>query len=153
MNLGKLLGAGKSFFGGRGTVSYRENKRVYLPKFNGEKNPFLPKAAEPAPASVPPPPAVKRAGIRVVPAKPSPFAGWSERLNPFRAPAPVTVPVRKAVQTELSLDAVKVIHNDLADDDIEVVPARSRTASTATVLSPVRSNGLEFMSGREMTTA
>ena len=51
MNLGKLLGAGKSFFGGRGTVSYRENKRVYLPKFNGEKNPFSPKAAEPAAAA------------------------------------------------------------------------------------------------------
>ena len=150
MNLGKLLGAGKSFFGGRGTVSYRENKRVYLPKFNGEKNPFLPKAAEPA--AVVPPPAVKRT---VRPAQPNSarFAGWTEKLNPFRAPAPVAAPVRSAVQTELTLDAVKVIHNDLADADIEMVPARSRTVSTGPVLSPIRSNGLEFISGREMTTA
>ena len=51
MNLGKLLGAGKSFFGGKGVVAYRENKRIYLPKFNAEKNPFLPKAAEPVVAA------------------------------------------------------------------------------------------------------
>ena len=154
MNLGKLLGAGKSFFGGRGTVSYRENKRVYLPKFNGEKNPFLPKAAEPAPAATPP--AVKRAvkrAVRPAAAKSAGLAGWTEKLNPFRAPAPAPAPVRSVVQTELSLDAVKVIHNDLADADIEIVPARSRTVAAAPVLSPVRSNGLEFMSGREMTTA
>ena len=150
MNLGKLLGAGNSFFGGRGTVSYRENKRVYLPKFNGEKNPFSPKAAEPAAAATPP--AVKRT-VRPVPAKSAGLAGWTEKLNPFRAPAPAPLPVRSVVQTELSLDAVKVIHNDLADADIEIVPARSRTVSEAPVLSPVRSNGLEFMSGREMTTA
>ncbi len=150
MNLGKLLGAGKSFFGGRGTVSYRENKRVYLPKFNGEKNPFSPKAAEPAAAATPP--AVKRT-VRPVPAKSAGLAGWTEKLNPFRAPAPAPLPVRSVVQTELSLDAVKVIHNDLADADIEIVPARSRTVAAAPVLSPVRSNGLEFMSGREMTTA
>ena len=150
MNLGKLLGAGKSFFGGRGTVSYRENKRVYLPKFNGEKNPFLPKAAEPAAAATPP--AVKRA-VRPATAKATGLAGWTEKLNPFRAPAPAPLPVRSVVQTELSLDAVKVIHNDLADADIEIVPARSRTVAAAPVLSPVRSNGLEFMSGREMTTA
>ena len=42
MKLAKLLGAGKSFFGGQGLVSYRENKHVYLPKFNSQKNPFLP---------------------------------------------------------------------------------------------------------------
>ena len=150
MNLGKLLGAGKSFFGGRGTVSYRENKRVYLPKFNGEKNPFSTKAAEPAAAA--PPPAVKRVS-RPSPAASAGFAGWTEKLNPFRAPAPAPLPVRSAIQAELSLDAVKVIHNDLADADIEVVPARSRTVSAAPVLSPIRSNGLEFMSGREMTTA
>jgi hypothetical protein len=48
---------------------------------------------------------------------------------------------------------VKVLHNDLADADIAVVPARSRTMSAAPVLSPVRSQGLEFFSGREMTAA
>ena len=37
MNLGKLLGAGKSFFGGGGKVAYRTDKSFYLPKFNAEK--------------------------------------------------------------------------------------------------------------------
>ena len=40
MKLGKLLGAGKSFFGGQGVVTYRENKQVYLPKFNPGKIPL-----------------------------------------------------------------------------------------------------------------
>ena len=34
MKLAKLLVAGKSFFNGHGGVAYRENKYVYLPKFN-----------------------------------------------------------------------------------------------------------------------
>ena len=34
MNLGKLLGAGKSFFGGGETCRYRTDKRFYLPKFD-----------------------------------------------------------------------------------------------------------------------
>src|ERR1700744_960166 len=46
MKLGKLLGAGKSFFGWRESVSYRRNKLVYLPKFNPGKNPFLTKSKE-----------------------------------------------------------------------------------------------------------
>ena len=56
MNLGKLLGAGKSFLGGRGAVSYRADKHVYLPKFNSGNNPFSTKAAEPVPAAGSPAP-------------------------------------------------------------------------------------------------
>jgi hypothetical protein len=33
------------------------------------------------------------------------------------------------VQSELSLDSVKVVHNDLSDADVEVVPIKSRTAA------------------------
>ncbi|HEV2328016.1 MAG TPA: hypothetical protein VGY56_04415 [Verrucomicrobiae bacterium] len=33
-------------------------------------------------------------------------------------------------QTELSLDAVKVVHNDLSDVDVEVVPIKSRASAT-----------------------
>ena len=33
-----------------------------------------------------------------------------------------------ATQTELSLDAVKVVHNDLSDAEVEVVPMKSRSA-------------------------
>jgi len=130
MNLGKLLGVGKSFLSGRGMAKYREDKRVYLPKFNPEKNPFTPSSGEPAPAPAPlaknfsaPPVAVKKT--------PGPVrsVSWKDKLNPFRTPEPCAPPMVNAVQTELSLDAVKVIRNDLTDADIEVVPVKSQTVS------------------------
>ena len=46
---------------------------------------------------------------------------------PWRRSSPKPVPQRFAkplVQTELSLDSIKVVRNDLSDSDIEVVPAR-----------------------------
>ena len=136
MNFGKLLGAGKTFFGGSGLVAYRQNKRVYLPKFNSEKNPFAPKSAEPAPAPVAQPeekktskPVAAKAPARspLAVAK-SAGAGWTTKLNPFRAPEPFAPPAN-VVQAEFSLDTVRVIHNDLADADIEVVPVKSRVAA------------------------
>jgi hypothetical protein len=62
-------------------------------------------------------------------------AGWTGKLNPisiFRG-APVK-PEAKAegeptVQAELSLDSVRVLHNDLSDVDVEVVPMKSRTGA------------------------
>jgi len=143
MNLGKLLGAGKSFFGGSEVVSYREDKRVYLPKFNSLKNPFEPKSggetaptAPVAPAASPAVPPV--AAPRVSPArtpvftapKPARAGSWTGRFNPFRGPEPVAPALVKPVQTELSLQAVKVLHNDLSDADVEVVPVKSRTLAT-----------------------
>jgi hypothetical protein len=159
MNLGKLLGAGKTFFGGNGNVAYRENKRIYLPKFNAEKNPFAPKPAEPAPATVPevkqvsPPAFAKPQKIPVFAAPPPAVlaraASWKDRLNPFRTPAPARPAVPCAVQVELSLEAVKVVHNDLADADIEVVPVKSRTVASpeAPMLPPARS-AWEFLGER-----
>jgi hypothetical protein len=156
MNLGKLLGAGKSFFGGRDNAPYRENKRVYLPKFNAEKNPFLPKLAEPAPARVPeskkvsaPPPAQPEKTRGFADAKPARSTSWTAKLNPFRPPQPVRLAPQNTVQSELSLDAVKVIHNDLADADIEIVPVKSRTAalSEAPMLAPAR-EAWEFLGER-----
>jgi hypothetical protein len=63
-------------------------------------------------------------------------SGWTMRLNPFRPPEPVALPI--AEQTELSLDSVKVVHNDLADADVEVVSAKSHSAPAPTpaVLPP-----------------
>jgi len=139
MKLGKLLGTGKSFFGGCKTAEYRRNKQVYLPKFNAEKNPFTPKTPESAqPADAPEadknsvPVAIKAQKKPVlVAAKPARVGGWTARLNPFRAPEPVAPPMMNAVQTELSLDAVKVLHNDLSDADVEVVPVKSRSVASA----------------------
>ena len=146
MNLGKLLGAGKSFFGGGGNVAYREDKKFNLPKFNADKNPFAPKPAPPATVAAPetkkvftPPPAVG----------PVRATSWKDKLNPFRAPEPPRLAPANAVQVELSLEAVKVVHNDLADADIEIVPVKSRTASPAEapVLPPTRS-AWEFLGER-----
>ena len=138
MNLGKLLGAGKSFFDGCRVVSYRRDKRVYLPKFNSDKNPFEPKSAG---ASVPMAPAaapeaglakpVVKARAGTVPAaamaKPARASNWADLINPFRRPETPTAEPSKPVQVELSLQAVKVLHNDLSDADVEVVPVKSRT--------------------------
>jgi hypothetical protein len=161
MNLGKLLGAGKTFFGGGNSVAYRENKRIYLPKFNADKNPFVPKPAEPAPALAP---EAAKAYASVAagapknpvfatpepkPSMPARAASWKDKLNPFRAPEPVRLASQNAVQVELSLEAVKVVHNDLADADIEVVPVKSRTAAQpeAPMLAPARSSW-EFLGER-----
>ena len=99
MKLAKLLGAGKSFFGGKGSVSYREDKRVYLPKFGATKNPFAPKPVEPggdeggAPEKISAPVAVKVATktqkIYYPPTAPKPVRaiGWADRslCNTFTA--------------------------------------------------------------------
>ena len=157
MNLGKLLGAGKSFFGGGDKVAYREDKKFNLPKFNADKNPFAAKAANDARElnKVPLPAAARTQRIplattarasKVV--EPVRVASWKDKLNPFRAPEPVA-PVAKAVQVELSLESVKVVHNDLADADIEVVPVKSQTISAPEVpmLPPARQSW-EFLGER-----
>ena len=149
MNLGKLLGAGKSFFGGCGAVSYRQNKNIYLPKFNGQKNPFTPKAAEPMAAA----PEIKNRPAPAT-ARTDRTPNWAAKLNPFRAPEPVRPVVPIAVQVELSLDAVKVIHNDLADADIEVVPVKSRPAAPVeTPALPPARRALGYLSERLLETA
>jgi hypothetical protein len=157
MNLGKLLGSGKSFFGGRGTVSYREDKRVYLPKFNTGKNPFESKPAEaapePAPAKITEKPVAAPVPARArkfspKPAGPVRAVSWKDKLNPFRAPTPSAPPMVGAVQTELSLEAVKVVHNDLADADIEIVPVKSRTAADEAPMLPLARRPWEFLGER-----
>lgn len=152
MNLGTLLGAGKTFFGGGDPVAYCRNKRVYLPKFNAEKNPFTPKPAEPASAAAPEAKKVSdlvTAGPQKVSASPAAKAarvGWTAKLNPFRAPEPVAPQSSRAVQPELSLDAVKVVHNDLADADIEIVPVKSRVvAPVETPVLPPARKAWEFL--------
>jgi len=61
--------------------------------------------------------------------KPGRSLKWMSRLNPFASepafPATRGKNAKIAVQAELSLDAVKVLRNDLSDVDVEVVPLKS----------------------------
>jgi hypothetical protein len=154
MNLGNMLAAGKCFISGRAAAAYRKNKNVYLPKFNSEKNPFLPKQVEsnpaaPAPKMTPPTAAATQKIAPPPAAKTVREKSWADKFNPFRLPEPVRTPTAGAVQVELSLDAVKVIHNDLADADIEVVPVKSRTVAPVEVpLLPPARHAWEFLGER-----
>lgn len=147
MNFGKLLAQGKSIMNWRGKIAYTQNPHVYLPKFESAKNPFA-KAGTPAP---PPPTApgkspvvADKSAFVLTPAKadgrpaytpPAPVQPtWADKLNPmmmFRGPSPAVFRNTTAVQTELSLDSVKVIENDLRDAEVEVVPLKSRPARPA----------------------
>jgi len=138
MNLGKLLFAGKSVVNGCETVSYRENKQVVLPKFVSAKNPF-------APSKMPPETAPTLATAQRLPpisGTSKSLAAWTNKLNPvslWAGAAPAEQKALAAVQAELSLDTVKVIHNDLSDADVEVVPIKSRPAASETsALSPAK---------------
>src|ERR1017187_3090168 len=115
--LAKLLGVGNSFFGGNQAVAYRLNK-FCLPKFNAGKNPLTPKppAAEPAAPKVENkvavPVVVRTQKVLARPATKPARAGWTAKLNPFRTAEPAAPVSPVAVQPELSLDTVKVVHND-----------------------------------------
>jgi hypothetical protein len=156
MNLGKLLGAGKSFISGGKPAAYREDKRFYLPQFVSSKNPFanpalvstqveLPKS--PVPGSVAPPkktaPGVKTQKMPAVAVQGATARAttWVSKLNPAlifgTAPAAVNRNV-PPVQAELSLEKVKVVHNDLTDADVEVVPMKSRSAREPAATQPAK---------------
>jgi hypothetical protein len=129
MSLGKLLASGKSFVNGRSKAAYREDKRVYLPKFGLAKNPFtapvqteLPKVE--AQESVAP---CEKIAASAQPAKS--LATWTRKLNPvsvWRDSQEGKSAPRLVIQADLSLDTVKVVHNDLSDADVEIVPIKSR---------------------------
>ena len=140
MNLGKLLAAGKSIIGGSREISYRISDRSYLPKFISPKNPFVPPPVrtEPAPVVAATPVKSRMASdgtktqklpafARALPRKQS----WVKKLNPlsfWRDARPATPEKSlRPLQAELSLDRVKVVHNDLSDADVEIVPIKSRT--------------------------
>jgi hypothetical protein len=143
MNLGKLLAAGKSIIGGSREISYRISDRSYLPKFISPKNPFVsPARTDPAPVVAATPIKSRMAADGTKTQKLPAFAkalprgqSWVKKLNPFsiwRGSRPT--PPQKSqlpLQAELSLDRVKVVHNDLSDADVEIVPIKSRTLPEA----------------------
>jgi len=140
MNLGKLLAAGKSVIGGRREICYHISDRTYLPKFISPKNPFAPPAkAEPPPNAAVAPVQKKLAAdgtkTQKLPAllqtRPR-GKTWISRLNPISiwrcSPSSAAQKTQRPLQAELSLDRVKVVHNDLSDADVEIVPIKSRPA-------------------------
>jgi hypothetical protein len=139
MNLGKLLAAGKSIIGGSREISYRISDRSYLPKFISPKNPFVsPARTEPAPVVVATPIKSRMAADATKTQKLPAYAralprerSWVKKLNPFSiwrgSRPPTSQKSQLPLQAELSLDRVKVVHNDLSDADVEIVPIKSRT--------------------------
>jgi hypothetical protein len=141
MKLGKLLAAGKSIKNGQGAVAYRKDKRVYLPKFGSPKNPFTTtaQAESPKPPVENPIVPVKKAAaptwaktqkMPTVSAGPARATTWTEKFNPMAIWRESVAEVKNAphaIQEELSLEKVKVVHNDLTDVDVEVVPIKSRS--------------------------
>jgi hypothetical protein len=163
MNLGKLLVAGRSIKSGCDEISYRVNKHVYLPKFGPAQNPFKsPPATEPAKpeaetiaAPIKPvvtPVAAKTQKLPTLAPGPVRATSWASKLNPismWRDPLPAAQDAQDPVQSELSLDSVKVVHNDLSDADVEVVPIKSRTAGEATIpVLPPSTKPWEFLAER-----
>jgi hypothetical protein len=150
MSLGKLLGAGKSFVNGGKAAAYRADRRIYLPKFASAKNPFAsaaqtessqPRAENPAApvkkTIMPMHTWKKTQKMPTISATPKSLAAWTSKLNPLtmlRSPQPAGQAFQPTVQSELSLDSVKVVHNDLSDAEVEVVPMKSRPG--APVLQP-----------------
>jgi hypothetical protein len=147
MNLGKLLGAGRSIISGEKPAAYRPDKGFYLPKFVSPKNPFA-NPVTPATQNEPTKPSLhdfvapaKKTKSPLVETKKIPvsvYSGatarattWVSKLNPvaiFNAAPAVADKIATPVQVELSLEKVKVVHNDLTDADVEVVPMKSRPA-------------------------
>jgi hypothetical protein len=159
MNFGKLLGTGKSFISGGKPAAYRTDKRVYLPQFVSPKNPFANSAAMPTQAELPKPSAkdsviaagkIKPAWVKTQ--KAPVFAAqsatarkttWISRLNPisiFNSTPALADKNVTPVQVELSLEKVKVVHNDLTDADVEIVPMKSR---------PAREPAVDLKSGKK----
>lgn len=150
MSLGRLLTAGKSLIGGQdGTSRYRLNKKMGLPKFVSPRNPFATeiKAEAPPPRPVAPEqnqcapkaPAVRavaegslqRASLVARLALATRCAAeWLGKANPLARFANSAAAKKSAipcftntpVQSELSLDKVRVVRNDLNDADLEIVP-------------------------------
>ena len=101
-----------------------------LKKCDPEQEPTVPK-----PGKVPVSQPKRRKGIRFAWLKEvmaqqgaKYFSKGALKLTQHSARAPVTIFNRQPLQEELSLDAVRVIRNDLSDADLEVVTVKERSS-------------------------
>ena len=146
------MAAGKSLVSGRGAMAYRESKQAYLPKFGSPKNPFVTPAQNESPKSplenpVAPmekfsaPSWTKAQKVPAISSTPKSLATWTTKLNPMtmlRGSQEEKNFSRPIVQSELSLDSVKVVHNDLTDADVEIIPMKSRPQKIVADLPPAK---------------
>jgi hypothetical protein len=160
MSLIKLLSVSKTFAGGTSQPGrYKMAEQGLLPKFapvgrpvslapklktvqpaakkefaaarldrSGSLAEKLPESAGPAPAAAMTPRAALASAVRVGSGGTNWFRlGKNPFVNrPAKGPNAVT-----PVQSELSLDAVKPLRNDLSDSDLEVVPAKAELKTKA----------------------
>jgi hypothetical protein len=155
MSFGKLLAAGRSFIGGQGVGRYRLDPGLSLPNFTSPKNPFArpPRDEEAqtvnseAPAQNLPNQAADTEARAASTSKLSndevrvsvrsnmrdALASRMRKLNPIKSFAVSRSKqtfaharsLERPVQGELSLERVRVVRNDLADADLEVLPPGS----------------------------
>jgi hypothetical protein len=91
--------------------------------------------------------------------KRAPIGGWLNKLNPLKhlpartatAKRAKSQAVRPPVQTEMSLERVKVVRNDLSDADLEIIPARP--AQPERLVKPEQPALRGGQAGAEPTTA
>jgi len=143
MSLLRLLTAGKSLVQSKEGNRYRVTSQRLLPKFESKKTPFGGGPGE-ADTSAPEPAAAPAVAIANAPT-PAPIVteaaqtqGLFGRLRIWigarftRSPKLELPRLGKGpVQTELSLDRVRVVRNDLSDADLEVVPAKKTKSAPA----------------------
>jgi hypothetical protein len=145
MNPFRLLTKGRTIRGLKERPgAYKLLEKSVLPKFSGPKRPALttsqpqatngqpalfeqpqPKPETAAPVSVAPVSVPAPVPMKDQPSKPGFWsrlagipAGWARQWIPWRKAQPFQSPT---VQTELGLDKVRVMRNDLSEDDLEVV--------------------------------
>jgi len=112
MSLMRLLSMGRSLNEVKSVGRYHVPRAVGLPQFNFGK-PAVKSSVQPSPQPVPSEPPAPS------PVKAPVAGGWLKRSNPFAAAQPAA-----PVQAELTLEKVKVVRNDLAEADFEIVPKR-----------------------------
>jgi hypothetical protein len=149
MSFGTLLAAGKSWMGGEGAGRYRMRNGVRLPKFIAPGNPFKAEVGEEAPGARPPAPLMAARdgtdgtnGIKpALAVRAESFSWWGyagqglrraasfcREQNPLARVGRPKLPGiprfgKRPVQSEFSLEQVRVMRGDLTDADLEIIPA------------------------------
>ena len=114
MSLMRLLTVGHSLNGVHSVGRYHIPRQSGMSGFNFGKPARKISSTPPAPPAANNRPAVDEARKRT-------SGDWLKAANPFATASPKAAAPAAPVQTELTLDKIKVVRNDLNDGDFEVV--------------------------------